>query len=308
MMIKNKRIFVFLKIFLTILLFYFLLQEINYEIIKLILKNLNLYSVALCFTMIIVQLLIQSYRWHLILKWKKFSLSFLKCFSILWSGHFFNQVLPTSIGGDMIRCYLLNKNNIKFLDSLNSILIDRIIGVIGLILIMIFSIPFLITEVGYNTKFFNIFVLSFLLIILLIGLFFLDKFFKKKKFKFFEYISKLSVDLRKLTISNTVGIKLMLLSLMIHLFSGLAFANLAFSLQIEINWLPFFAIICMTNLLVILPISISGWGIRETILIVGLGLLGISKEQAITLSILYGLLLILSSLPGLLTWFSNIHK
>ena len=64
----------------------------------------------------------------------------------------------------------------------------------------------------------------------------------------------------------------------------------------------------MTNLLVILPISISGWGIRETILIVGLGLLGISKEQAITLSILYGVLLILSSLPGLLTWFSNIHK
>ena len=66
-MIKNKRIFVFVKIFLTILLFYFLLQEINYEIIKLILKNLNLDNVALCFIMIVVQLLIQSYRWHLIL-------------------------------------------------------------------------------------------------------------------------------------------------------------------------------------------------------------------------------------------------
>ena len=305
---KNKWIFVSIKILLTFLLFFFLLQEINFETVKLILQNLNTKHIVFCFFMIIVQLLIQSYRWYLILKWKRLSLSLIKCLSILWSGHFFNQVLPTSIGGDMIRCYLLNKNKIKFLDSLNSILIDRIIGVIGLLVIMIFSLPFLISEVGFNNKFFNISILCLMLIIFLAGLFFLDKFIKQYKSKFYEYISKFSIDLRKLSFSNIIGIKLMILSLMIHLFSGLAFANLAFSMQIEINWLPFFSVICITNLLVILPISISGWGIRETILVVGLGLISISKEEAITLSILYGILLILSSLPGLLTWLSNVHK
>ena len=71
----------------------------------------------------------------------------------------------------MIRCYLLNKNKIKFLDLLNSILIDRIIGVIGLLLIMIFSLPFLISEVGFNNKFFNISILCLMLIIFLAGVF-----------------------------------------------------------------------------------------------------------------------------------------
>ena len=91
--------FCFYKNFINIFTILFLLQEINFETVKLILKNLNIKHIVFCFLMIIVQLLIQSYRWYLILKWKRLSLSLIKCLSILWSGHFFNQVLPTSIGG-----------------------------------------------------------------------------------------------------------------------------------------------------------------------------------------------------------------
>ena len=61
-------------------------------------------------------------------------------------------------------------------------------------------------------------------------------------------------------------------------------------------------VIPITNLLAALPISIAGWGFREGLFIAGLGYLGISSDSALALSILYGLLMLIVSLPGLINW------
>ena len=53
-----------------------------------------------------------------------------------------------------------------------------------------------------------------------------------------------------------------------------------------------------------LPISIGGWGVREvTALVVSL-LLGLSASASISVSIIYGLLNLLCSLPGLYFFIS----
>jgi ABC-type proline/glycine betaine transport system permease subunit len=51
-------------------------------------------------------------------------------------------------------------------------------------------------------------------------------------------------------------------------------------------------------LLMILPLSISGWGIRETSVAAILGLWGIDASLVILASIFYGLLTIVNYLPG----------
>ena len=61
-------------------------------------------------------------------------------------------------------------------------------------------------------------------------------------------------------------------------------------------------VVPITNLLMALPISIAGWGVREGVMIAGLGYLNVSAEAAFALSILYGLLMLVVSLPGLVDW------
>jgi hypothetical protein len=61
--------------------------------------------------------------------------------------------------------------------------------------------------------------------------------------------------------------------------------------------------VAFVTLLTAAPISIAGWGVREGIMVVGLGYLGVIPEQALVLSILYGVLMLASSLPGLIIWY-----
>ena len=58
-------------------------------------------------------------------------------------------------------------------------------------------------------------------------------------------------------------------------------------------------------LITLLPISFAGWGLREGTMIGFLLFLGLSKSGILALSVLYGILLILASLPGLYFYLFN---
>ncbi|KAF0137780.1 MAG: hypothetical protein FD153_1608 [Rhodospirillaceae bacterium] len=55
-------------------------------------------------------------------------------------------------------------------------------------------------------------------------------------------------------------------------------------------------------LIMTLPISIAGWGVREQAMITAFGLVGVSEESALALSILSGLTILAGGLPGGVVW------
>ena len=57
-----------------------------------------------------------------------------------------------------------------------------------------------------------------------------------------------------------------------------------------------------------LPISIAGWGVRETAMVAFFGLIGVPAEGAVVLSILFGLVGIVVSLPGGAIWLATRDK
>jgi glycosyltransferase 2 family protein len=52
----------------------------------------------------------------------------------------------------------------------------------------------------------------------------------------------------------------------------------------------------------ILPISIGGWGVREAAAVALLGMTGVDATSALLVSIMFGVLLVLATLPGALFW------
>ncbi|NOX79829.1 MAG: UPF0104 family protein, partial [Deltaproteobacteria bacterium] len=61
-------------------------------------------------------------------------------------------------------------------------------------------------------------------------------------------------------------------------------------------------------LLTILPISMAGWGVREGAMIGFFLLIGADRSKVLSLSILYGLLALTASLPGLLVYVSQKNR
>ena len=63
----------------------------------------------------------------------------------------------------------------------------------------------------------------------------------------------------------------------------------------------------LASLLMTVPISIAGWGVREGVMIIGFGFLGVTPESALAISLLYGLIMLVISLPGVVIWLLDGH-
>ena len=58
-------------------------------------------------------------------------------------------------------------------------------------------------------------------------------------------------------------------------------------------------------LIAMMPISVAGWGVREGVVMIGLRIQGISPEASISIALLFGLALLIASLPGSLLWLTR---
>ena len=58
-------------------------------------------------------------------------------------------------------------------------------------------------------------------------------------------------------------------------------------------------------LVALVPVSVGGWGVREGAFVVLLGFYGIRPEQSLVVSVLFGLALLVASLPGLVAWLGR---
>ena len=145
-----------------------------------------------------------------------------------------------------------------------------------------------------------------MLVIVITKIFFLDFILKKFiRFKFIQIISTLAKDGRKLLKNYKLGINILTLSILIHLISVITIGLIAISLNIIIPWGFLLIIVPIISLLVFIPISISGWGFREGIMVLGLGYCGVPGIEALTLSLVYGFTLLLTALPGVVLWITN---
>ena len=61
-------------------------------------------------------------------------------------------------------------------------------------------------------------------------------------------------------------------------------------------------------LIMTIPISIGGWGVRETAMVTFFGLIGVSGEGAFALSVVFGLTGMAVAIPGGIIWFMSRDK
>ena len=90
------------------------------------------------------------------------------------------------------------------------------------------------------------------------------------------------------------------LAIMIHIFTLMAFWACIRACHLDAPIEALLIGIPAVSILMILPISISGWGLRETSLVGILGLWHLDPSLIILSSLLYGLITLITLLPGLL--------
>src|SRR5437868_2988304 len=101
---------VFVKIYVTVIFLWFVVFCVDLHHIANVLTRLNLATLGLAAFVLALTIPINAARWHYILSASGYSPGTAKLAKIVLVGLFFNQVLPSGVGGDAVRawrCHLL---------------------------------------------------------------------------------------------------------------------------------------------------------------------------------------------------------
>src|ERR1700751_518697 len=129
------------RVVVSLGLLYLALRGINFAAIQSRLSQINLLWIALAVAVTIFQIFLGALRWREISDLCHAPLSDLRAFRYNMIGSFFNQTLPSSIGSDAVRLWLVNRTGAGWRAATYSIMTDRAVGLIALALIIVASLP-----------------------------------------------------------------------------------------------------------------------------------------------------------------------
>jgi uncharacterized membrane protein YbhN (UPF0104 family) len=245
-------------------------------------------------------------RWHLILSAAEPSPGPGALLKLVFVGLFFNQVLPTGIGGDAVRAWRCTKLGIALGPAIRSILLDRATGYLVLVAVYGAALPSLLRVLPQASERISVVIVFGVALLALIALVSLDRMPRiMLQLRFVEPLIALARESRHLlTLPRRCAavLSLSLLSIGCLIFAFKFAADRVHSHIPLVTWLM---VVPPVTLIQLVPISLAGWGVREAALVVALGAFGVPAEAALATSVMMGLCSILSGLPGGLIWLCD---
>lgn len=293
-----------IKLLITIIIFYYLFQYIDFNELKNVLAKSHGGTILIALLLQLASTYLAAYRWRAISKLLVFREKLSFYVNSYFKGAFFNQVLPSSIGGDAVRIIDLTRKGYEKKDAFYGVFVDRVVGLVGLLVLNLVA----------SILFFGTFEKDFSLLVIFISasgiagfalLFHLDKITFLSKYKGLDLFYRLARRLNTLYADRTLLYKHISISVCVHLLSVLVIFALADSININMSIQTFLIAVPPVFLLTIIPISLAGWGIREGAMIGVFMLVGADETSILAMSILYGILLIIASFPGSYQWIKS---
>lgn len=293
-----------LKIIITASLFYYLFKNkvpAN-EVIQNI-KNINPLYLILIIIFFFFYYLIFSLRWKFLLRAQKINITPGRSYLYILISFFFNNFLPSGLGMDMIRsAYAGGREN--FEKALGASIMERILGMIGMMLIGITAI------FSLQARLAKLSILYIGLILFIILIYYLLTSLK------LSWLKEKLLSIKSFNLGNSIrefyrAFKIYKNKRKI-LIIGIGYSVLVQLLIITINYLiakglsipvPFFSLLAYIPIITVIsliPLVINGLGLREASYVFFFSLINITKAQAMSLSIVFfGASVIASSIGGI---------
>jgi len=291
---------------LGLIVYLIISQFKDFKTISSILRDLNILFLTLSFLSHIYGIWLTAFRWQTLLKTQGVHLSVLSLTSSTLIGQFFNNFLPTSIGGDVYRAYdVSKKSDFPMSSSVSVIVVERLSGIIASAVFAVAALFLGFTAIGGKSIIIPIvifLVISLIVFFLILNpnIFGINK--KLKKIKFLEkFLSKLkNVYNTFLTFKNYKWtlVKVIFYSLTLQFAVIINYWLASKALGIPLDLTAFIFIVPVVSIIAMLPISLGGIGVREGSLVFLMVSLGAQHAKAAMCSLLLFAMLIIIGIVG----------
>jgi len=293
-----------------LVLFVVILFSINISATVQILLNANLLLLVLGLLMIFPQILIKAWRWHYLMKMQNITYPWKDAVTIYCAGMFIGTFTPGRLG-ELIKVQYLRNEGYSFGRSLLSVFLDRCYDLGALLFVGYISIVYFIQHFSKS-----IFLVSTIFILIPIAGLFLCFIGIVKKEQIIQIITFLSPVRFRETLVKTLHdffndfssiktkplIFAFLMTMAAWIFYYLVVYCFALALSIAVSPLYLVGCVSISAFITLLPISISGIGTRDAMLILLFGYAGISSESAVAFSMLILFMYVFNGCIGFIAW------
>ncbi|TGE34588.1 lysylphosphatidylglycerol synthase transmembrane domain-containing protein [Desulfosporosinus sp. Sb-LF] len=299
----NKNLKLLLRILFSLILIGWFIKAIDWSQIIVMLVGIKLKWLVVAIVWIVLAMVVSTVKWQVITKAQGLKVSFSELWRAYWVGIFFNNFLPSSIGGDALRILWVAKLSGDSPGATSSVVIERILATTGLAVLGLFGCMLVDNP---DQRLITLFCFLIILTLALLALIMsgrVPKFILVSQNKVFVFLvgmirHGLRVKEHPLSIFKafvwSVIFQICIVGTNHALFQGLS-----------LNMVDVFKsiyVIPATSVASMLPLGINGYGLREGAYVMLLTPFGVPKAGAFSSSVLFAFLVSICSLWGGWIW------
>lgn len=272
---KAKKLIVnLLKIAVSTAAIWWVLSKIEFKEVLTLFSNANYWYLAVALVLVAISYVLSGFRQNLSFRSTGAHISPALNLKLFWLGLFYNLFLPSGIGGDGVKVYLVNKyrqNGVK--KNIGAMLVNRIAGLVAIGMITIFLYYFSGDE-------FKIGWIGWLCVPAL--------------YTFYYFVMKIFLKSFVPIHAGLFG-----WSLFLQLVQLVAAICILYSFNQFTNISEYLFVFFLSAVATALPITVGGVGAREMAFVVLANILHLDRELAVALSVMFYILSAISSLGGI---------
>ena len=265
---------------------------------------------ALAVLVMIVQVFLAALRWREITVRCAAPLGTLQAFRYNLIGMFFNQTMPSTIGGDAMRLWLVKRTGAGWRAATYSVLVDRAIGLIALAIIVVLSLPWSWALISDARGRVALALVDLAAISAGIGFLVLSRlrwtwlrtWWPTHHAHACSRVANLAVFDRHS--GPLIGVSSILIQVLTIVVAWCAVR----AISAPADFVEVFLLIPPIVLITMAPISIAGWGVREATMMYAFGFAGLPPADGTMVSLLFGATSFIVGGIGGLAWIVSAEK
>ena len=297
------------KLMVTAVILAVVLQFIDLQRLAERLRDVQLPLLAAAIAIVLAQNVLVALRWRLIVaRLASRRISMGVALAIIMSGQFANQVMPFA-AGDALRALLVAQTGISARVSITSVLIDRGIGMLALLLIAV--PPLFLSDYMRAAPELSHALLAVIAVLLagFVAALAASRFLAGllSQYRVIRPAAAALEDLRSVILHPTTSFAVGVISLIIQFMGIMVVWILSHAVAVPIPIMTVWALVPPMLVATMFPFTVGGWGAREGVVVAFLAIGGIPPDGAFLLSLAFGATHLISSSPGAITWFGIVR-
>lgn len=302
-MINGKRIMTVLRFGISVILLIIVIKLADVNKIIEVLKNFNQIWLLPIFLFIFLSVIISAIKWNTLLKAQGESIKLNILLQYYNCGLFFNNFLPSSIGGDGIRIFLTGKKTDNYSVAASSVIMERTIATVSLAFLGLVSSIFAKnpSRIAINLMI-SLFIVGIALTFVLASGW-VPRRLKNREGKISRAWIKFADSAKELQKKKVQLLICFIQSVLFQIVVAFVIETILLGLnQPILNLADLFLVTSASSVLAMVPLGLNGYGMREGAYVYLLKPFGYSSSKAVTISILFAFFVTIYSLVGGINW------